>query len=103
MNDNLVKITDSISKRVIDKPAFGHKVKLILSDVGTVYLDGTGDSNVVSNDKDSDADLTLETTYAVMHDLDTGQTDAFSAYMQGKLTIDGDQSIAVAFGSLIES
>ena len=103
MNDNLVKITDSISKRVTDKPAFGHKVKLILSDVGTVYLDGTGDSNVVSNDQDSDADLILETTYAVMQDLDAGQIDAFSAYMQGKLSIDGDQSIAVAFGSLIDS
>ena len=103
MNDNLIKVTESISKRVSDKPAFGHKVKLVLTDVGTVFLDGTGDGNVVSNENHDDADLTLETTYQVMQELDKGQMDAFSAYMQGKLSIEGDQSIAVAFGSLIES
>ena len=101
MNDNLIKVTDSISERLKSKPAFGHKVKLVLTDVGTVFVDGTAGSNTVSND-DQDADLVLETTFAVMQDIDQGQMDAFTAYMQGKLSIEGDQSIAVAFGTLLE-
>jgi len=101
MNDNLIKVTDSISERLKSKPAFGHKVKLVLTDAGTVFVDGTAGSNTVSND-DQDADLVLETTFAVMQDIDQGQMDAFTAYMQGKLSIEGDQSIAVAFGTLLE-
>ena len=59
MNDNLIKVTDSISERLKSKPAFGHKVKLVLTDAGTVFVDGTAGSNTVSND-DQDADLVLE-------------------------------------------
>jgi len=101
MNELLAKATEKISTRSAAKPAFGHTVKLVMSDAGIVYLDGTGDKNIVTND-DKDADLTITTTWAVMHAIEKGESDAFSAYMLGKLSIDGDQSIAVAFGSLIE-
>lgn len=102
MNDKLISVTQKIAKRVGNKPAFGHKVKILLSDVGTIYVDGTGDKNHVTNDA-KDADLTLKTTLSVMQEIDQGSLDAFSAYMQGKLSIEGDQSIAVAFGALLES
>ena len=102
MSDHLTQVTQSIAGRVESKPAFGHTVKVILTGVGTVYVDGTSDKNLVSN-QEKEADLTLETTFEVMQDIDQGQMDAFSAYMQGKLSIDGDQSIAVAFGALLEA
>ena len=102
MTNQLNLVTEKIVARVRDKPPFGHKVKLVLQNIGVVYMDGTGNQNTISNN-DLDADLILETTYAVMQEINTGSLDAFSAYMQGKLTIQGDQSIAVAFGALIES
>ena len=102
MVNQLQHVTEKIKDRVQSKPAFGHKVKLVLENVGVVYMDGTSGQNTVSND-DLDADLILETSYAVMQEIDKGTLDAFSAYMQGRLTIQGDQSIAVAFGALIES
>lgn len=101
MSELLSKSTEKITSRVTDKPPFGHTVKLNMTDAGIVYLDGTGEKNVVTND-DKDADLVITTTWAVMHAIDQGETDAFSQYMMGKLTIDGDQNLAVAFGSLIE-
>ena len=55
----------------------------------------------MTND-DRDADLTMESTVHVMQEIDNGDMDAFSAYMQGKLSIEGDQSIAIAFGSLLD-
>ena len=103
MDDKLKLVTEKLSQRVQGKPAFGHTVKLVLTDIGTLYIDGTGSVNVVSNDAKTDADLVLTTTHDVMQDLDQRKLDAFSAYMQGKLSIEGDQSIALAFASLIES
>ena len=101
MNELLEKATEKISTRAGSKPALGHTVKLAMTDIGIIYLDGTGDKNVVTNE-DKDAELTITTTWAVMHAIEQGETDAFTQYMLGKLSIDGNQSIAVAFGSLIE-
>ena len=101
MNENLQRATANIARRVESKPAFGHTVKLVLTDAGVVYMDGTADKNIVSND-DKDADLVMESTVHVMQAIDDGNLDAFSAYMQGKLSIEGDQSIAIAFGALLD-
>lgn len=102
MSDNLSKATAVIAGRVSQKPAFGHTVKIVLADTGTIFMDGTGNVNAVTN-KNQEADLTLETSLDVMQSMDRGEMDAFSAYMQGKLSIKGDQSIAIAFGTLIGS
>ena len=100
-SERLQKATDNIASRVAGKPPFGHKVKLVLSDAGVVFVDGTTDTNIVTND-DGPADLTIESTVAVMQAIDSGELDPFSAFMQGKLSIEGDQGLAAAFGTLIE-
>lgn len=102
MSDTLQKAAAVITQRIVQKPAFGHTVKIILTNTGIIFVDGTGDKNHVSH-VDQDAELTLETTLEVMQAMDRGELDAFSAYMQGKLSIRGDQSIAIAFGALIGS
>ena len=101
MSESLQRATEKISRRVANKPPFGHTVKIVLTDAGVIYMDGSAEQNVVTND-DRDADLTMESTVHVMQEIDNGDLDAFSAYMQGKLSIEGDQSIAIAFGSLLD-
>ena len=83
-----------ITKRFADATAVvpGKKVKFDFGDAGKVFLDGV--SNAVSND-DSAADTTIKVSLDDFIGMAQGKLDATMAFMQGKLKVDGDMSVAM--------
>ncbi len=96
----LEQITTTLSDKLHDKKPFGHSVKFVLSDLGTVVLDGTGDSYIVSNE-DSEADVTLTLTSDTLHKMQQGEMTGMDAFFQGLLSIEGDQSVALQLGEIL--
>ena len=70
----------------------GKTVKLDFGDQGTIMLDGVG--NTVTED-DGAADTTIKIAWADWEAMTQGQLDGMTAFMTGKLKVEGDMSNAM--------
>ncbi|HEV2818143.1 MAG TPA: SCP2 sterol-binding domain-containing protein [Allosphingosinicella sp.] len=70
----------------------GKRVKLDFGDEGVVMLDGVG--NAVT-EADGDADTTIKVAWADWQDMADGKLDGMTAFMQGKLRVEGDMGNAM--------
>ena len=77
----------------------GATVKFVIDD-HNVYIDGTGDTNVVSQ-SDADADCTISTSLETLMKLRSGDLNPMMAVMGGKVKIKGDMSLAMKLQSLM--
>ena len=78
-----------------EKQAFvpGKKVKLAFGgDQGAIFLDGV--NNQVTED-DGEADTTIRVGWDDWNAIAGGQTDPMTAFMMGKLKVEGDMSNAM--------
>ena len=70
----------------------GKRVKLDFGDEGCVMLDGVG--NAVTED-DGAADTTIKVAWEDWQAMREGKLDGMTAFMQGKLKVEGDMSNAM--------
>ena len=70
----------------------GKKVKIDFGDEGVVLLDGT--ANAVT-EEDAPADTTIKVAWSDWQDMSEGKLDGMTAFMQGKLKVEGDMSNAM--------
>ena len=70
----------------------GKTVKLDFGDQGTIMLDGVG--NAVTED-DGAADTTIKIAWDDWQAMADGQLDGMTAFMTGKLKVEGDMSNAM--------
>jgi putative sterol carrier protein len=70
----------------------GKKVKLDFGSEGTILLDGT--ANQVTED-DGEADTTIKVSWDDWQSMVAGQLDGMTAFMTGKLKVEGDMSNAM--------
>lgn len=70
----------------------GKRVKIDFGPEGVVLLDGQ--ANRVS-EEDAAADTTIKVSWEDWQALSTGQLDGMTAFMQGKLRVEGDMSNAM--------
>lgn len=71
----------------------GKKVKLHFGDEGAILLDGQ--ANQVTEDADAAADTTIKVSWADWQAMAAGQLDGMTAFMTGKLKVEGDMSNAM--------
>ena len=83
-----------MATRLNDAQAFvpGKRVKIDFGDEGVVMLDGN--AQAVSED-DGDADTTIKVAWADWEAMSEGKLDGMTAFMQGKLKVEGDMSNAM--------
>jgi putative sterol carrier protein len=81
------------------KSAFGNTVKFS-TDQGVVYIDGNANPPAISND-DKDADCTLKMDFSDFSDLIDRKLDGMTAFMTGKLKIEGDMGVAMKLQSIL--
>jgi putative sterol carrier protein len=70
----------------------GKKVKLDFGDGGIVMLDGVAQK---VTEEDGDADTTIKVAWSDWQDMAGGKLDGMTAFMQGKLKVEGDMSNAM--------
>lgn len=83
-----------VAAKMNDKQAWlpGKRVKLDFGDQGVVMLDGQ--ANAVT-EQDGEADTTIKVDWADWEAMASGQLDGMTAFMQGKLKVEGDMSNAM--------
>jgi putative sterol carrier protein len=70
----------------------GKRVKIDFGPEGTLLLDGQ--ANKVT-EEDGTADTTIKVSWADWEAMSSGQLDGMTAFMQGKLKVEGDMSAAM--------
>lgn len=92
----------TVTQKVAEKAAnasenLGSSVKFDLRENGVVYLNGS--NNEVSNEN-NDADCTVSMDLEDFNAMLDGEINPMSAFMGGKMQIDGDMSVAMKMSSL---
>jgi len=91
---SLEQLTTGMRERVGEDCGLGASVKWDFGDGTYLLLDASQVPNVVSND-DGDADCTLKISLEDFTAMTQGELDGTSAFMSGKLKIEGDMGIAM--------
>ncbi|MEM9010426.1 MAG: SCP2 sterol-binding domain-containing protein [Pseudomonadota bacterium] len=72
------------------------KVKFVIGDEGSVVMDGDG-----VRAGDEEADVTLTADVETFQGMLSGDVNPTSAFMTGKLKVDGDMGMAMKLGSIL--
>ena len=76
----------------------GRKVKLDFGDKGAVMLDGEAQQ---VTEQDGSAETTITTSWEDWQKMAAGELDGMTAFMTGKLKIEGDMSNAMQLQSVL--
>jgi putative sterol carrier protein len=95
----LQELTAKMKEGASKKSAFGNTVKFA-TDQGVVYIDGNQNPPAVTND-DKAADCTIKMDFGDFSDMIGGKLDGMTAFMTGKLKIEGDMGVAMKLQSIL--
>ena len=88
----------SIQQQAGKAPTIGNSLKFNFGDQ-QIFIDGTGATNVVTAEN-KNADCTVNVSLHDFNALVTGKLNPMSAFMSGKLKVDGDMAVAMKLQSL---
>ena len=94
-------LTVLVKQQAISSNPLGKTLKFSLEE-DYIFIDGTGNNNVVST-ANAEADCTIKVSTPDLHALINGQLNAMSAFMGGKITVDGDMGVAMKLQELFGS
>jgi putative sterol carrier protein len=97
----LDEITTQMRAAVGDNSGLGKKLKFDFGNDGKIFIDGASTPNTVSND-DAAADCTIKVAKDDFEKMAAGALDPTMAFMQGKLKVEGDMSIAMKLGPILQ-
>ena len=92
-------VFEQLQQKANEAEAIGGTLKFVIDDL-VVFVDGTGNSNVVSQ-SDEEADCTITTSADTLMELQSGDLNPMMAVMGGKVKIGGDMGLAMKVQSLV--
>ena len=93
-------ITETMKSKVESQGAIDGKVVKFDLGEGVVRIDGTASPATVDNE-DGPADCTIKVAKDDFVEIMEGRQDAQMAFMMGKLSVDGDMTIAMQLGQIL--
>lgn len=91
----LAKAVEVLQEKVSNVDAFGATVRFDFEGEGAILVDGNSEPPTVASDSDSEADCTITANEETFREMMDGDLDPTSAYMTGKIKIDGDMGAAM--------
>lgn len=95
MSEVIEKAVAAINEKLAGD-GFDGSIKIEIDDEGSLVIDENGASA-----SDADADCTMSSDAETFEGILTGDVNATSAFMTGKLRVDGDMSVAMKLGSVL--
>ena len=96
----LEELTDQVRLKVGIESRLGATVKFVFEDGSVIFIDGSSTPNEISNE-DKGAECVIRITRADFEAMGTGELDGTTAFMTGKLKVEGDMAIAMKLSSVL--
>jgi putative sterol carrier protein len=93
-------LTESFRQRVGEDSGLSATIKFDFGEEGVIFVDASSVPNRVSNE-DREADCTIRMALEDFNDMIAGELNPTTAFMMGKLKIDGAMSLALKLADLI--
>ena len=97
---DLQELTEGMRERVGEESGLNATIKFDFGDDGIVFVDGESTPNAVSNE-DREADCTISMSIENFEKLIDGDLNPTTAFMMGKLKIDGSMGVAMKLQGLL--
>jgi putative sterol carrier protein len=94
---SLENFTETVRSKVGDDAKLNATIKFAFKEGGALYIDGKSTPNTVSNDE-GPADCTVKVSLEDFGKLMERKLDPTTAFMMGKIKIEGDMGIAMKLG-----
>jgi len=91
----LAKAVEVLQEKVSGVDAFGATVRFDFEGEGAILVDGNNEPPSVTVDSEAEANCTITADEDTFREMMDGELDPTSAYMTGKIKIDGDMSAAM--------
>lgn len=91
---------EKIRSRVGEGSGLGATVKFDCGADGVVFIDGASVPNKVTTE-DAPADCTVKCSLDTLEGLVAGDVDPTSAFMMGKIKVEGDMGVAMRLSSVL--
>ena len=95
MNDIMTKAVEAIEKKLAGS-VFDGSAKFEIQDEGSIIIDSSG-----VRISDDETEVTLSASLETFQEILQGDLDSTSAFMTGRLQLDGDMSVAMRLASLL--
>ena len=97
---SLESVTHAIRARIGENIGLDATVKFVLGEDGVIFIDGVARPNTVSNE-DRAAECTIEMALEDFQSMIDGEIDSTTAFMMGKLKVEGSMGIAMKLAELL--
>lgn len=95
MSEVITAAVDALNKK-LDGEGFDGTAKFVIEDEGSLIIDENG-----ARAGDDDADVTLSADAETFQQILEGELNPTTAFMSGKLAIDGDMGAAMRLGGVL--
>ena len=95
MSDILEKAASELNEK-LSSGGYDGSAKFAIEDMGAIVLDGSG-----ARISDEDTDVTLSADAETFEAILTGDMNPTSAFMTGKLKVDGDMGMAMKLATVL--
>lgn len=97
---SLESATETIKGRVGNDAGLNATLKFDMGDAGVIFIDGKSTPSSVSNEN-KDADCTVGVALSDLEAMLAGDLAPTTAFMSGKLRVEGDMGVAMKLQSLM--
>lgn len=94
------EVLKRVSSKITDIGPIGGSINIIIKELGCFHIKDSQGKNIVTFEE-ADADCTVTLSAELYQDIIERKTSGMVAFMQGQLSIDGDMSLAMKVGELI--
>jgi putative sterol carrier protein len=95
MSDVIGEAVKALNEKM-DGQSFDGNAKFVIEGQGTIMIDGAG-----ARAGDEEADVTLTADEDTFRSILDGDTNPTTAFMTGKLAVDGDMGLAMQLGAVL--
>ncbi|BCW87982.1 hypothetical protein sos41_11190 [Alphaproteobacteria bacterium SO-S41] len=100
-NELIAEITAGLAKVIGENSGFGSVLKFDYEGAGVTRVDGKNVPNTVTNE-DGPADCTIVISAENLMKMFRRELDPTMAFMQGKMKVNGDMSVAMKLGPILQ-